>query len=894
MPPVPSPPGRLRRSPRRAPDATAATLGRSVPLALIAALCLGSSALADPAGALELTEARVVQRLSAGGRSPVRVDLLGYLEATEKPVRETLERGLRLGPKRIAKLQPIKAGEGGWFKDRRLVGGTLFAEVKLDKSGRYLLHAPGASVVEVNGVPRAGDPYARTPAPLPVRLAAGTNRLTLSVARGRVRVRLEPLESDIVIPEVDATLPDIRVDELTRRATEAGGKAYVPIPVEHGAVLIAHAGADFAAGLVLEAGLVGGPSLKTALPPLAPTTLHRASFRFPVDPARLRVIGEGPERRARLELRLTDASRDETGTAVIASASFLLRLRDEPGEDGAPDLRVQRRTFLSELDGSVQYWALRPPSDAGLRDQPPGIVLSLHGASVEATGQARAYAPHPGLAIVCPTNRQPFGFDWEDWGRADGFEVLEEAGRALGADPARTYLTGHSMGGHGAWHFAVTRPDRFAVVAPSAGWVSFWSYGGKRRGQSPLAKLLMGVSRPSDTLSLLPNLAPLAVRALHGAKDDNVPADQARRIFKDLKIFHGDARLHVEPGAGHWWNKDPEPGADCVDWPGFFKAFAQRRRPSAVEVDHIDFRTAHPSISSRCHWLRVETLTELGELGRVRLSRRPRRGEVEGTTENVERLALDLTGFQRRPRLRVTLDDALAADIAWPTSTTTLRFARGSKGWQVAQADPARKRPGRYGPFRRVFRRRVLLIVGTGGDAAEQQAALATARLHAETFLIRGNGRLEIRRDTEVSAEDLTGRHLLLYGRSDTHALWDKLLGASPVQVGTGSITIRTRDGGTQTDTGEALVACLVRPNPLDPDGLVGAVAATGPRGYAVARRIPIFVSGAAMPDLFIVGPEMLRRGEAGVVRAANFDNDWQLNPAALVSPATHAKETPK
>ena len=52
------------------------------------------------------------------------------------------------------------------------------------------------------------------------------------------------------------------------------------------------------------------------------------------------------------------------------------------------------------------------------------LFLSLHGASVEAIGQADAYSPKKWGPIVCPTNRRPYGFDWEEWGRWDALEVL--------------------------------------------------------------------------------------------------------------------------------------------------------------------------------------------------------------------------------------------------------------------------------------------------------------------------------------------------------------------------------------------------------------------------------------------------------------------------------------
>src|SRR6185295_13979105 len=86
----------------------------------------------------------------------------------------------------------------------------------------------------------------------------------------------------------------------------------------------------------------------------------------------------------------------------------------------SPDA-TRKITFDSEIDRSVQYYAAVPvkgPAERTLEKR-PGLVLSLHGASVEAIGQARAYAAKDDLVIACPTNRRPYGFDWEDWGRAD-------------------------------------------------------------------------------------------------------------------------------------------------------------------------------------------------------------------------------------------------------------------------------------------------------------------------------------------------------------------------------------------------------------------------------------------------------------------------------------------
>ena len=45
-------------------------------------------------------------------------------------------------------------------------------------------------------------------------------------------------------------------------------------------------------------------------------------------------------------------------------------------------------------------------------------------AAVEAINQASSYEPKTWANIVCPTNRRPYGYDWEDWGRLDALEVL--------------------------------------------------------------------------------------------------------------------------------------------------------------------------------------------------------------------------------------------------------------------------------------------------------------------------------------------------------------------------------------------------------------------------------------------------------------------------------------
>ncbi len=50
-----------------------------------------------------------------------------------------------------------------------------------------------------------------------------------------------------------------------------------------------------------------------------------------------------------------------------------------------------------------------------------------------------------------------------------GLAALDAAIAEFGADPARQYLTGMSMGGYGSWNIALDNPHRFAAIVPVCG-----------------------------------------------------------------------------------------------------------------------------------------------------------------------------------------------------------------------------------------------------------------------------------------------------------------------------------------------------------------------------------------------------------------------------------------
>ena len=513
--------------------------------------------------------------------------------------------------------QAIKPDKDGTFRHPALRGGYAFASIGSDGDAVMILEAAGHSMGYAGGEPRAGDPYSHGYVRVPVGLKAGENPLLFVAGRGSLRLKLTRPRAEAQIDPGDPTLPDLIVGR--------GAK-------EWAAVVVANASTRTLEGASLRAE-VDGAGVVTPLPTIPPLGVRKVPFRLEAPAA-------SAEGKRDLKLALMLKGRD----APIDSATLTLDVV-------RPD-RAQKRTFVSGIDGSVQYFGLVPAA-SGKGDRKPGLILTLHGASVEGIGQARVYKPKDWAHVVAPTNRRPYGFDWEEWGRLDAIEVLDLATRQLDPDPRRVYLTGHSMGGHGTWHVGVTFPDRFAAIAPSAGWVSLFSYGGRRRPEGtadPVAALVARAQSPSDTLALIRNLGPKGVYILHGDKDDNVPVDQARTMRRALGEFHPDFAYYERPDAGHWW------GDECCDWPPLLDFLARHELPAAGDVRKIDFATAAPGVSSRAHWASVEAQIKPFSRSAIHLDADPSARTISGTTENVARLALDLGRFKPGGPFKVTLD----------------------------------------------------------------------------------------------------------------------------------------------------------------------------------------------------------------------------------------------
>jgi predicted peptidase len=131
--------------------------------------------------------------------------------------------------------------------------------------------------------------------------------------------------------------------------------------------------------------------------------------------------------------------------------------------------------------------------------------------------------------------------------------TLQAAAKEFHGDPQRTYLTGLSMGGYGAWYLAQKYPGRFAALIVICGGIR--PSAGTLKTHPELAKLT-----PPDNLKSYSEAAAkigkVPVWIFHGADDDIVPVIESRRMAAAMMQAGAEVHYTEYPGIKHVsWDK---------------------------------------------------------------------------------------------------------------------------------------------------------------------------------------------------------------------------------------------------------------------------------------------------------------------------------------------------
>jgi dienelactone hydrolase len=777
------------------------------------------------------------------GREALYTDLLAYhlyrgdlkKPAEGQPMTATSVDSLRW--------QAVTPDKEGKFRGRSFNNGYLYLTYTADRDQAALLHGTGHNMVYVNGAPHAGDPYALGWLYIPVTLRKGINEIYVRTSQFS---RFQGLTAKLIFPEKrvalnteDPTLPSVVL-----------GKQTEP---QWGAIVLVNTTNKTLTGLKLKSRL-SGKELITDLPAVPPMTTRKVGFRMDAS-------GVAKKDDGKVVLSLMQSGKTIDEKEIILSVAG-------PGEHYS-------ETFVSTIDGSIQYYGVAPQTKPD--GQAPALFLSVHGAGVEAIGQARAYQPKEWGVLVAPTNRRPRGFNWEDWGRLDALEVLDIAKKQFKPDPQRIYLTGHSMGGHGSWYLGATFPGNWAAIAPCAGYPTLAGYGshdGKipEEGGNDMEKMLLRTSNPSNVLALASNYKPLGVYILHGDADRTVSVEYARQMRKLLGTFHPDFTHYEYPGGSHWYSNE------SVDWKPLFDYFRWHRIAADSAVNVIDFTTANPAISATMRWLTIEQQVHPLQYSRVQLKRDKKGKTITGKTENAGILSLNLADFAPGETVTITLDSLKSINYQVKNPAERLFLAKKDQ-WEIS-TKPALTQKGahRNGTFKEPFNQRMVFVYGTSGTAVENEWAYNKARYDAEIWYYRGNGAVDIIPDKEFNPSQFADRGVVLFGNATTNGAWSKLLKDCPIQVSRGLMRV-----GSESYSGDDISAYFAWPRPDSQIASVAVITATGLPGLKAADANQYFAAGSGFPDFMIFGLDMAKDGIKGVRKAGFFDNNWKLESLETV-----------
>jgi predicted peptidase len=209
------------------------------------------------------------------------------------------------------------------------------------------------------------------------------------------------------------------------------------------------------------------------------------------------------------------------------------------------------------------------------------IILFLHGGGergtdgllptdVGGTAIRKNSSRFPAI-VVFPQAR--LDHRWDNAMQAQALEALEAATVEFHGDRERTYLTGLSMGGRGAWFWAAKSPERFAAMVIIAGSVTYippeWTTSEKETALRE--NDFLRNDDPYRTLAA--KVKGLPIRLFHGSADPLAPVSDSRRITAALQRVGADVKYTEYEGVPHnsWDRAYAE--SDLIPW-----LLAQRRQ----------------------------------------------------------------------------------------------------------------------------------------------------------------------------------------------------------------------------------------------------------------------------------------------------------------------------
>lgn len=532
----------------------------------------------------------------------------------------------------------------------------------------------------------------------------------------------------------------------------------------------------------------------------------------------------------------------------------------KPGEYAKNYLR-------SSTDGSVQPYGIWVP-----RDYTPNgkfaLIVQLHGIGPKSLAGRRLQWGGMGVkewvdpsapVLVASAYGRGNTF-YQGQGEEDVLEVIADVQRRYSIDPDRIFIMGHSMGGAGSWFVGLRHPDRFGSITPIDAAMGFGNSADEMREQADWMQPQITLFRPD-------NYFPNARNVLVFMKNAGAGIQKASTRFSDGVVAAGGfATMESFPGMPHHW-------APQMSYSIFTGAAVIRpinRRPAEVKFFTNTLRY------DRAYWVTLDRLVRHNADARITATfddgkPRPQPGGGGGrpqrepepparaptlavTTENIDALTLRLAeaGVPADVPVALTVNGAAVSSGLLPV---VAHLVQTGGVWRLASGPAfSGKHHGVQGPIGDAFNSRFLAVYGEG-DLPLARAELDSIRNPPSQLMIHGE--FPLKAAAKVTAVDIAGANLILFGTAKTNPLIARLAPKLPASL--------------MTAAGEGSAVVFICPNPENPARYV--VVWTGP---ILAAKLDVALKASWMMPLHLL-PDFIVAKDGKIITAGHFDRDWQL-----------------
>jgi predicted peptidase len=237
-------------------------------------------------------------------------------------------------------------------------------------------------------------------------------------------------------------------------------------------------------------------------------------------------------------------------TMLVVGSALALTWPSRARQDG--EVFQTRSVTIGATE--YQYRVFAPKNWSKKKKWP--VILFLHGAGERGADNAaqtrvgigpailREQSSFPFVVVLpqCPINRW-----WtEPEMQALALKALDQTMNEFNGERKKTYLTGLSMGGYGAWAIASANPTKFAALAVVCGGVR-----PPPRLNLPETAKPPGAATDDPYGAVAAKIGKTPVWIFHGGADPVVPVSESQKMAGVLKLAGGNVRFSEYAGVGH-------------------------------------------------------------------------------------------------------------------------------------------------------------------------------------------------------------------------------------------------------------------------------------------------------------------------------------------------------